>query len=939
MIKKVYSHKYDNGFELWYAKTTKSQFISLQLWIGCGSSYEFDSADYGICHMIEHLVFKGNKTIQLGDLDAIMYLVGGKMNAYTSKDFTVYLFSFPVAYFQSIFSILSNLFCEPSFNPDFLEKEKSIVTEELLLHEDDPFSVLFDASFLNSNSKKNNYDHPILGTLKSIQEFTKNQIEAFYVNHYEPGSMKWCIVGSLPFTVIKKTCDQSAFIRLLADASSPKKSLSRQKNKKIIRPLEVLFHSTLNEHILILYKLPICSFRDIHAYKAMNLLLGGSKDSLLYKKLHIDEHLVHDIKSFFYGVRFDSYFFIYFNPVSLKDISQIITRIYSIIDDFKDGIEDEVDFSKIQNSLEFDHFSLIEEDYDDLFYVFTPFLFEKKENILKKINYQIVFNKMKRLLASLKNNLTTTTILLPQSYESSIDKNDILNSFTRLEKNYKEIFAKSDVASCLNSPLSQDNQEEIIEKIFTDPVVVNAAVSEEVISEKRSAEKKVILQMQEKNKKRLAYQKTMQERFPFLKTKKLPAFEPMALYEKETLENSLKLIFACPKKMTQSENIVTIILSFEVNHTYDEKGYEGGIAILFEWLKEGTVNFPGTEFIKEIEYYGIEFSVNVGTIEIKCLAPFCQKALDLLYEYLVNPEFSEVRFEKLCERTKIEIKHFQDDIDSFALQHIREKIYGDHGYGKNPSGTIETISSLTSQYVKNLFRKYISPSHAYLILGGTFSSEEKSLIRKQFSQWRGMRVDLMKFPSLVLLDRASSESVKILKSQVLLAWAGISVKKYSEEYYHLILADQLFSGSLTNSMYSLLFQIREDTGFFYSIHGSLVSGCGKESGLIMIKGLTSKENACLAKRYIEELIENFSLLFTKEDLRLAKQALLYAMAEKNNTTNSIVYGILQIERYDLSFEKMRENYHYIKKITLSEVKKTVKKYFSLNRMKYFIFHQ
>ena len=167
-----------------------------------------------------------------------------------------------------------------------------------------------------------------------------------------------------------------------------------------------------------------------------------------------------------------------------------------------------------------------------------------------------------------------------------------------------------------------------------------------------------------------------------------------------------------------------MVLSLKVKHYYDDSEYLGGIAFLFDWMYEGTVHYKNTEFIETIEKYGIEFSVNIGTIEIRCLKQYLNIAIDLLADFLQYPEFCLDRFNLLKMQTIDSIKNFMDDSFSVGLQKIRELVYQNHPYSKNPSGTIETVHSITPEFIKDLYQKYISPDQALLFIVGNINEEE-----------------------------------------------------------------------------------------------------------------------------------------------------------------------------------------------------------------------
>jgi zinc protease len=900
MIKKIYSNLFSNGLEYYYIRKKASFNMIIEVWVKVGSCNEMPH-EYGICHMIEHMIFKGSEKIELGVLDTLFYMMSGKTNAYTSKDFTVYTFSVPKDYFNSLVSILFDLFDEPRFDESDLITEKEVVIQEIQMYEDDSYSKLFDEAFANSASRYN-YQHEILGTKKTVQSFSEKQLYDFYKKYYIPGNMKFFIMGDLPYKQVALIMEKSKFSEIKSsNIMSIAAPLCDTKTKKI----NYFYTETLNKHFLLTYLFPVCSYDKINIFKGLNLLLGGGKDSLLYEKLHIELKLVSDIRSFFHGLNNETYYFIYFNPIEFKDLSLIITHIYAVIDSIIANAFDLKKIEKINNILEFQHAMLLSENADDFIAQYAPYAFEKKRNFLicKHIPLDLLQNKITKLASFFKHKKSILNAILPYNCDQSNKiKNLIINNVG------KE-----------SGPHSYDD---ITEKKSIDCVEHKSGFLINLLELKK--EKKEILEK-------------IKASQLLIKKSHFPKFVPFCPYKEIIFDNNLKVVLI---NDNENSELVSLVLSLKVKHYHDEKKYEGGIAFLFDWLYEGTLNFKGTKFIETIEKYGIEFEVNIGVVEIKCLKKYINIAIHLLSDFLCNPEFSIERFNLLKIQTIDSIKNFMDDASSVGLQKIRELVYLNHPYGKNPSGSIESISLLTPEVVKKLYYEYISPDDALLFIVGEIEEEEvKKLIRLYLASWQYKKIESFLLPSILNYNNNNCHDITYMnidKDQAVILYGGLSVKKYSDEFYYLLLADQLLGGTITDSMHALLFQIRDKSGMFYDISGSLVSGCSLDRGMIIIKAMTDKSNVNRAMQNINNVIDNFISFITDEDLFIAKKSLLLAMAEKNTSKSSVLNSFLNKYRYDLTIEDLKKHYDVIKKASVSDIKKALGCYFNRSRLQILI---
>jgi zinc protease len=114
--------------------------VSIQLWYNVGSKDE-NTGERGIAHLLEHMVFKGtqhNGAIYLSesDLDMTTHMLSGSCNAFTSYDYTGYLFNFPSHHYKEAFPILADCMSNCRFDDQMLNSEMKAVIQELKLNKD-----------------------------------------------------------------------------------------------------------------------------------------------------------------------------------------------------------------------------------------------------------------------------------------------------------------------------------------------------------------------------------------------------------------------------------------------------------------------------------------------------------------------------------------------------------------------------------------------------------------------------------------------------------------------------------------------------------------------------------------------------------------------------------------------------------------------------------
>ena len=153
--------------------------FSLGFWFNVGSRDE-NFKNNGITHFIEHMLFKGTKKRSAAKIANEIESLGGYLNAFTSKEHTCYYGRGLANHIDKTFDVLSDMIQQPAFKTKEIQKEASVVVDELYDIEDNPEELIFD-KFEEIVFAGNSLSLPIIGTEKNIKNFS--QLDLFnYVN-------------------------------------------------------------------------------------------------------------------------------------------------------------------------------------------------------------------------------------------------------------------------------------------------------------------------------------------------------------------------------------------------------------------------------------------------------------------------------------------------------------------------------------------------------------------------------------------------------------------------------------------------------------------------------------------------------------------------------------------------------------------------------------
>ena len=154
----------------------------LQIWAKVGSADE-RPGEQGLAHFHEHMLFKGTARRDVGEVASAIEGVGGRINAYTSYDVTVYHATVPTDGLPAACDVLVDMVTASRFDPAEIEREIEVVLEEIRRSEDSPQHVCAEALFAEA-FRAHPYRAPILGTRESVSRFDRDRVQAFFRRWY-----------------------------------------------------------------------------------------------------------------------------------------------------------------------------------------------------------------------------------------------------------------------------------------------------------------------------------------------------------------------------------------------------------------------------------------------------------------------------------------------------------------------------------------------------------------------------------------------------------------------------------------------------------------------------------------------------------------------------------------------------------------------------------
>ena len=297
--------KLSNGLTVIYEKNSNAKIVSLNVGVRVGAVHEADH-ESGICHLIEHMVFKGTKTYAPGEIATTVEANGGELNAYTSVDQTVYYINLPSEHFALGLNILKEMVFDAQMDALELSREKEVVVEEILRGQDSPQRVLNELLFKNFFTK-HNYGRPVIGTAELVRGFSSEKILGFYKKHYVPSNMILGICGDVEESQVNLLIEKLFRFEMASPRVEEKisKAVPPAKFQYVKKSMEI--QTTLFD--LAFPAVPL-DHDDVPALDALSHLLGEGGASLLEQNTKEKEQLVQYIYSGSFTPRYEGVFFV-----------------------------------------------------------------------------------------------------------------------------------------------------------------------------------------------------------------------------------------------------------------------------------------------------------------------------------------------------------------------------------------------------------------------------------------------------------------------------------------------------------------------------------------------------------------------------------------------------------------------------------------------------
>ncbi|NJR40513.1 MAG: insulinase family protein [Leptolyngbyaceae cyanobacterium CSU_1_4] len=854
----------DNGLTVLTKEVHTAPVVSVQVWYKVGSRNE-PAGQNGISHQLEHLMFKGttDRPIQFGRLFSAL---GSQSNAFTSYDETAYFGTVERDKLNALLVLEADRLENSTIEEAQLTSEKKVVISELQGYENSP-NYRLDRVVMKAAFPDRPYGLPVGGTKADVQNFSLQQVQAYYKKYYTPNNATLVVTGDFntaeTLQVIQQTfgkLPQRPTVASLSPtpalSSTPASPPTPSQPTPSIREPIVLREPGSSPLLQMVYPLPDITHPDVPAIDLMDMILTGGRSSRLYQNL-VESGLASSVSAYPAEMLEPGWYDISATAApgqELVNIQQVLQQSLTEIRE-KPVSAEELQRAKVQLQAAFVlNTQDIESQASQLAYSQTiAGDYRYSDRYLQAIEQVTLADIQRVAKAYLDPAQQTLGIFEPTLIDGQPGSS---SSASRITENFSPgaPVDPAEVARYLPPAIAMDNQ-------------------------------------------------------------------PQPLPDEITLSNGLKIL------LLKDSSAPTVNLSghLDAGSAYDSATKAGVALLTSENLMNGTQTQDALTLAKSLEDIGssLNFYVNREGVDIagNALAKDLPQLVSTLADVLQHASFPNDQLELSRQRGLTSLKSQLDNPQILARRTFQQAIYpANHPFHAFPTET--SLKQVTQEDVVQFYKTHYRPDTTLMALVGDFDvTEVRSLFETALGQWETSGDRPVLNVSDISLPPTTTRLNSVLPGKAeavtMLGYGGIS--RRDPRFYAALVMNQILGGDTLASRLGT--EIRDRQGLTYGIYSYFQSGIYPGPFLVFMQ--TSPEDANKAINSTIALLRQFQEGITPAELEAAKRSLTSSYPVDLANPSSLVSEIASNATYGLSRDEIRQFPKQIEAVTIAQVQQTI----------------
>jgi len=286
-----------SGLRIVTEEVSSVRSAAVGIWVNIGSRDEAP-ATAGASHFLEHLLFKGTPRRNALEISSAIESVGGEMNAFTSKEYTCFYARVIDTDLPMAVDVISDLITSSIVTAEDVDAERKVVLEEIAMRDDDPSDLVHDL-YAETYYGDTALGRPILGTIDSINNMSRNTVFNYYKKRYLPQDLVVAVAGNIKHkrvvAMVEEALSRDNFLDVQGKPQiRPNTPIKRGKQGRV----GIIYRKSEQAHMF--YGMEGVARNDDRRFTmgVLSSALGGGMSSRLFQEIREKRGLAYSVYSY-----------------------------------------------------------------------------------------------------------------------------------------------------------------------------------------------------------------------------------------------------------------------------------------------------------------------------------------------------------------------------------------------------------------------------------------------------------------------------------------------------------------------------------------------------------------------------------------------------------------------------------------------------------------
>ena len=863
-----------NGLKVLTKEVHAVPVVTFNVWYKVGSRNE-QLGKTGLSHLLEHMQFKGTRSLKKGEIDKLIQSNGGLSNAATWKDFTYYYETLSSDKLELAMRIESDRMVNSLLDPKEFASEMTVVRSELEGDEGDPDSLIYYELYSNA-FKAHPYQWPTIGWVHDVETVSRDDLYAYYKEFYQPNNATVVIVGDFDTDKALALVDRY-FGRIKMGPEPPK--VTALEPQQFGERRAVVTKAGNAYRVMMGFHVPAIGHQDGYPLDVLEIVLSSGMSSRLYKGL-VDKQLATDAWASNTVSRDPDLFLLGAtarNGVKIEDVEAALLAEAERIKDH--GITDE-ELQKAVNQVEASFVYANESvagqarrlgNFETIYS--WRFLDEYLPNV-RKVSRDDVARMARKYLT--EDNRTVVTFV-PEEQVAGSGQPVAGSGLKVTMPAYRPDAGSGRMGKWGNGGMG----------VSADPATQDPTPN---------------------------------------------AQHPTTITPTRVVLDNGIVVIVYPN---HSNATVAVTGSMIGGEMLEAEGKHGLASITAGLLVKGTKNRTADQLATEQDFNAISLSayanLEVAGFSTYSLTKYFDKSLDLLSDVLRNPTFPQDELEKAKALRVSGLQQQKDQTQTLAMRGLYGEIFppGHPYHDQSLDEDAANASTITRDDIAGFYNKYYGPQTAIIVVVGDVDEQTAlAKVKQYFGDWKptgpATKPEIPDTPLQKEIIKQVIQSPDKSQVDVMLGYSG-GLKRTDPDFYAATIMNYILGGggALGSRMGNV---IRDEMGLVYTVYSTFDAGLGAGPWFVYLG--TNPKNVDKA---VTTAVEQMKLMLekgaTKEEVKEAIDYITGSFPARRLETNRAIADTLQsAEFYGLGMDYIQKYQSTYRAVTLDQVNEAARKY-------------